>query len=288
MDLGPALAKLKDPSIHGRLEAARYLALYASEKEVEQLRSALAKETVAWVRSALERALLRAEGAETPPDVSVDQGDDFLAQGLYSEAVVEVSAQLLHELEPLVGVLRLRLVAEWRDFVGSKSDLALGKLEDVLDSIRELNAASQVPNLVEVALNDLLPELAAEFGEADPDTISFTGPETTVYSSPLLLQAIVRNALRNAVEATPPERSQPIITWGSAGDEYFITVLDDGLGPPNGVAQAFEIGRTTKSGHLGMGLAIVRRAAQALGGEVVLRRRPEGGAAFEFRGPVRP
>ena len=55
------------------------------------------------------------------------------------------------------------------------------------------------------------------------------------------------------------------------------------------VDKAFEVGVTTKpkADHLGMGLAIARRAAHSLGGQVSLSPREGGGASFELRWPGR-
>ena len=283
-----ALQLLSDASIRVRLDAARHLVRSATPDDAETLRAALSDETVAWVRSALERALQRAELTETLGRANALVEDSVLADGLYAEAVVEVTGVLLHELEPLLGILRVRLGTEWPKFEASQSARAFDRVEALLGGIRELNTASQVPTLETVEISEFLVSLAAEFHSDTAEAIATSGPEMVVRSSRTLLQTMIRNGLRNAFDASGANGGLPVLTWGSAGEEYFIAVLDSGVGPPAGVERAFEIGRSTKDGHLGMGLAIAGRAAAALGGEATLRRRPEGGAVFEYRGPVSP
>lgn len=207
---------------------------------------------------------------------------------MYAEAVVEVTGEILHELEPLLGMLRLRLGTEWPDFETSRSAKEFDRLEALMEGIRELNTASRVPTMESVQLAAFLDSVARGFRSGDADVVSTAGPEMVVNSNVGLLEVIVRNALRNAFDASVETDTLPVLTWGGAGDEFFIAVLDSGTGPPAGAERAFEMGRTTKKGHLGMGLAVAERAAAALGGSASLRRRPEGGAVFEYRGPVSP
>lgn len=288
MTRNEALDNLSSPSVRLRLDAARFLVRRASPDDADVLRSVLSGETVAWVRSALERALARAERADSAASANVFIEDDALAESMHAEAVVEVTGELLHELEPLLGMLRVRLGAEWSQFESSKSAQALDRLEMLMEAIRELNTASRIPTLESIELAQLFTELAEEFRTDDADLIAISGPEVTVQSSRGLLETMIRNALRNAMEASVKSATLPVLTWGAVGDGFFIAVLDSGVGPPAGLDRAFEVGRSTKEGHLGMGLAIADRAASALGGDATLRRRPEGGAVFEYRGPISP
>jgi signal transduction histidine kinase len=281
-----ALRGLEHPSIGRRLASARFLAVNARESHLEHLRQVLVNESVAYVRNALERAIERAEGSVPEHRTLIAQkADDVLTKELYAEAILSVTSQIIHELDPLVGVLRLRMEADWDGFGSSESDAALGRLEEALEGLRELNSVSRVPRLVPLRLNELLPSVAREF-DGGERSVSVAGPELVVESSPNLITVIVRNALRNAIEASNEvSTNDPVLTWGSAGDEFFVVVLDSGLGPPTGSESAFVLGRSTKRGHLGVGLAIAQQAALTLGGDLHLRRRKEGGAALEFRAP---
>ncbi|MFN3215873.1 MAG: ATP-binding protein [Acidimicrobiales bacterium] len=229
-----------------------------------------------------------AEQVDVPEPSNSMVEDDALVEGVYAEAVVEVTGEILHELEPLLGMLRVRLETEWSNFETSRSADDFDRVEMLMNGLRELNTVSRVPTLNAVELAELLSSIASEFGTGEQDAVATSGPELVVQSNNGLLGFIVRNALRNAFEASVVTDAMPVLTWGALGQEFFIAVLDSGVGPPAGVGRAFELGRSTKPGHLGMGLTVADRAAAALGGAASLRRRPEGGAVFEFRGPVSP
>lgn len=280
MDEREAIDSLGDPSISRRLAGARFLAVHSSAHHLDALKVALAQESVAYIRSALEKAVARVEGLSSPPTTALQRSN--YEEDLYAKALLDVTSEVLHELEPLVGVLRLRLLSEWEHFEGSKTAKALAKLELALESVRELNSVSRVPKFSTTAVADVLTEVADEF-KNQGKAVSLEGPQLLVKSSARLLEVIVRNGLRNAFEASVQNSPSPVLTWGAMGDDYFISVFDSGIGPPRGVGNRFELGRSTKNGHLGVGLAIAQRAARTLNGSLTLRGREEGGAVLEFR-----
>jgi signal transduction histidine kinase len=100
----------------------------------------------------------------------------------------------------------------------------------------------------------------------------------------------LENGLRNAVEATAGHHDDTglpsvVVTWGTTDRDFYVSVLDRGVGLPGGVHRVFDIGSTTKRGHLGMGLALAKQAVRTLGGRVALRPRKDGGVGYEFRWP---
>jgi signal transduction histidine kinase len=106
------------------------------------------------------------------------------------------------------------------------------------------------------------------------------------------LQSAFRNLLRNAVEAMegrngPAEIGVHIEPAADGG--VVVAVRDNGRGFPEGVAERiFEADFTLKPGGTGLGLALVRQAVAAHGGDVRARSRPEGGAEFIVRLPASP
>ncbi|MGH7504960.1 MAG: sensor histidine kinase [Longimicrobiales bacterium] len=106
-----------------------------------------------------------------------------------------------------------------------------------------------------------------------------------------LLRAF-RNLVRNAVEAVeggdgPGEIVVRVAPLPESGVE--VSVADNGRGFPGGIAERiFEADFTLKAGGTGLGLAVVRQAIAAHGGDVRARTRPEGGAEFIVRLPATP
>ncbi|MDR2606541.1 MAG: HAMP domain-containing protein [Oscillospiraceae bacterium] len=103
------------------------------------------------------------------------------------------------------------------------------------------------------------------------------------------LTQIVVNLLSNALKYTPPggktELAANKLTRG-----FTLTVTDDGIGiPEDELPLVFErfyrtdLSRTRETGGTGIGLAIVRALATALGGEIGAERRPGGGTVFALR-----
>lgn len=280
-----AIRSLQSPNPRVRLEAARYLSRNAEIDDSQHLARALQHESVAWIRAALENGLKRLEESgenRAPPEAS----EAYDAAEWQSRATVEVSGQILHELEPLIGVLRLRLLSEWREFSGSQSDASLRRIETFLGALRSLNTAARVPVLEDVKIAHVMQQLLAELTDDERALIAVSGPDLSVLSNGALLQLIVRNGLRNALEVTDHANNERVVvSWGrTAGSGYFISVVDKGPGPPIGAGlHAFDLGSTTKPGHLGMGLAIASQAANALLGSLVLRPAESGGAVLEFR-----
>jgi signal transduction histidine kinase len=102
----------------------------------------------------------------------------------------------------------------------------------------------------------------------------------TVRGDPLLLKRLFNNLIGNAVIYG----NQALVTIMTSGDQATVTVADQGAGLGEAeIARAFEPfwraegSRNRATGGIGLGLAIVRGAARAHGGEVTLINRAEGG-----------
>jgi signal transduction histidine kinase len=83
-----------------------------------------------------------------------------------------------------------------------------------------------------------------------------------------LVEQVLLNLLKNAIEALPPG-GQIEITTGTRDSRAFVEVRDDGPGlPTEARTQLFQPFVTTKPLGTGLGLAVSRRLARALGGEL--------------------
>ncbi|MEX1132912.1 MAG: HAMP domain-containing sensor histidine kinase [Flavobacteriales bacterium] len=122
---------------------------------------------------------------------------------------------------------------------------------------------------------------------AKDHTISLVGPDTLlVHSDQQALHSIVENLLENAAKYAP--QGSPIEVRVEAGREgWRILVSDEGPGVPveerERIFEKFFRGgheETRKAKGTGLGLYIVRRLTQALGGNVQLNERRPHGATF--------
>ena len=100
------------------------------------------------------------------------------------------------------------------------------------------------------------------------------------------LQQILVNLLSNAVKFTP-EGGRVRVAAQRSGDQVAIRVTDTGVGiPADQLERVFEpfvqLPQPTekRAAGVGLGLAISRDLARAMGGDIHAERAPEGGAAF--------
>ena len=274
-----------------RLEAARAFAASATADDIPLLQDALRRETVSWVRRALRIALERAGapepglGAVVASDLEQDAVDD-----VYAEAIEETAGRLTHEIAPLVGAARLYAELETPDFDNTRLKRKLNQLEEMLDAIRTLSRAAAAPRLAEFNLAEVVGEIVADTPPREGVSIEATGRDPLlVVGDPTLVRLVVQVGLNNSAEATialtGDQLPALVVRWDETDIDYWVAVLDRGVGLPPTASQIFGIGVTGKAGHLGMGLSLARRAAQSLRGNITLTPRRQSGVQFMFRWP---
>jgi len=107
-----------------------------------------------------------------------------------------------------------------------------------------------------------------------------------IHADPDLLRQVLRNLIKNAVEAMGHSGEVQVRAGREPGWDT-ITIRDTGPGIPQGVRNTlFEPLVTTKAGGTGLGLAICRQVVESHGGSIELAEGPPGqGAAFRIRLP---
>lgn len=297
MNRDEAARLLVEHDSRARLRAARWFAKHSQETDHDLLRRAIDLGGDRWTQDALKTALANLHWLQ--PD-SADRGrdpQDDLIEGLteeiYSEAVEETTAQLVHELEPVLGVLKVLARKEIPEYEKSQTYIQILRLERILGAIDTLRRAASPPSLVELDLAEVIRRVGeTEQRSSGMDVaIAFGGPRPfIVLCDQALIELALTNGIRNAIESTGSVtgRDKPpvVITWGDTERDYWIGVLDEGLGIPAGrTSSIFEIGITSKRDHLGMGLALAKQAVTSLHGEISLSPRTPRGAAYRFSWP---
>lgn len=278
-----------------RLSAARYFAVNARAEHQQMLQEALARENVHWIRVALKRALARLSPHPVPERASQSlEAEDVpakLAAQVYADALEEAASQMIHEVEPLLGTLRLSAEREVSNFPISDTRKHLDRLDDLLEAFARLRRAASAPKIDEFLLDDLVQRSVQTMAAPEGVVIHKAGPQPCVVEgdSGLVSLALV-NGLRNAIESTVAAgdelKNLPItVTWGCTDIDCWVSVVDVGIGFKGNVQRAFEMGTTTKSGHLGMGLATAKQAMESLSGHLLLVPNAKG-VRFEMRWPL--
>ncbi|MGZ4846223.1 MAG: sensor histidine kinase [Halobacteriota archaeon] len=104
---------------------------------------------------------------------------------------------------------------------------------------------------------------------------------------PFLMQRVLTNIIANACQAMP-EGGTLSITTESNGQSASIEVRDSGIGiPPENLGKLFEPLFSTKSGGVGLGLAIVQSIIKAHGGSITVTSTVGRGATFYITLPLR-
>jgi signal transduction histidine kinase len=145
-----------------------------------------------------------------------------------------------------------------------------------------------------------LSALTCEIASTFESSMSLAGLRFVVDCSPLprlvtidrgVWETIVLNLLSNALKYTP--RGDVALTLAPAGDRIRLSVRDTGIGiPANVLPHVFERfyrareseGRSIEG--TGIGLALVRELAGALGGEVLAESKPAEGTTFTVNIPM--
>jgi two-component system sensor histidine kinase DctS len=151
------------------------------------------------------------------------------------------------------------------------------------------------PTLGALRMNSVVEE-AVGFADADARrrrvrvelALSETDPE--IHGDPVLLQQVVLNLLRNAMDAmagTPAEDREIRVTTRAGPDGVTVSIADRGGGIPDDVrAHLFQPFFTTKAEGMGMGLNICRSILELHRGRVWADPNPGGGTVFSFSLPA--
>jgi two-component system phosphate regulon sensor histidine kinase PhoR len=166
---------------------------------------------------------------------------------------------------------------------------ATGQLAGMLGQLVEalqLRERSDDDLHVLVPLRPVLEELAAEFAEmARLKGVTFVVAAAggTAISHPVLLTGMLRNLIRNAIDYTPPGGGV-FVRSRRCGPELRIEVRDTGVGIRAGalsmIFRAFQRADESRADGLGLGLFIVKHAADLLGHHVEVRSAEGRGSCF--------
>jgi two-component system, NtrC family, sensor histidine kinase HydH len=222
-----------------------------------------------------------------------------LSESQALSSAVELAGAVAHNLRnPLASI---RTAAEMMD--GNVAHLAehAEHREDIIQSVDRANRwitelvrvshASQLP-LAPVATTsmwrDCLQELQPQMTRQHVLWQLQEGEAPEVLGHEAMLRQILLSVLANAIEAMP--RGGPLaIGWNSQAGQLHITVDDVGTGVSEEVRQAlFRPFFSTKSGGLGIGLALARRTLGQWGGTIDLFSRHGTGTRVTITLPEVP
>ena len=160
--------------------------------------------------------------------------------------------------------------------------------------ITELVRVSQAPHIQAETVwptqvvQECLHEMAPEMTKRSIRWTTSEQPAPAIQAHTAMLRQILISILANAADVMP-EGGDLAVTWESAGTMLNLCVTDSGPGIREDVRQAlFRPFFSTKSGGLGIGLALVKRMVEQWGGQVSLSRAPVRGTCVQLSLPLAP
>jgi signal transduction histidine kinase/DNA-binding response OmpR family regulator len=264
----------------------------ALDADFEKLGRSLATTVAAYVeRLEAEEAIRESEGRYRALATELQQANQELESFAYS-----VSHDLRAPLRTMQGFAHAliqnfgsELSEEARDY--AQRIIASGQQSEKL--ISDLLSYSRLSferlELMPVELMAVVDQAREQVqGDLDESKAHLTvdEPLPAVRGNLTALVQVVANLLSNAVKFVPDDRKPEVrIRSEERGDNVRLWVEDNGVGVPTGqeerIFRVFE--RLAESGNrpgTGIGLAIVRRGMQRVGGDCGVERLPDGGSAF--------
>lgn len=286
MNREQAIAGIESDDSDLRLAAARFFSSNASGDDLALLRKIEESESVPWIQRALRIARERVSSPAPVSSPAVEQNEDQeIAASSYSRAVRDVSGRILHEFGSLIGGLLIAAPKEVERYPESQTRLLVEHLSDLSQALRSMRTVTATPQFEEIELSPLINGIIGSQPNEEGPKIIVTGPEDFLVSADKSQLSIAfSNGLRNALESASEAKKAPlvVVSWGFTGHENWIFIKDNGGGVSFDLEEIFKEGVSSKDGHSGYGLALVRQAMVSMAGEVILRNEEEG-AHFELR-----
>ena len=225
---------------------------------------------------------------------------------LRRELVSNVSHDLRTPLASMQGYLETLLIKN-----GSLSDIErerclsiarrntqrLSELVDDLFELSKLDSASVTPAFESFSMAELLQDTALEFEPSAQEKritveTAATDDSALVYADIGLIQRVLENLIKNAIQFTP-ENGHVRIAIEKRREHVAVSVSDNGCGISEAEQQRIfdrfyrrEKDDSKRSGSAGLGLAIVKRILDLHGSRISVTSKLNRGTRFEFDLPA--
>ena len=245
----------------------------------------------------LNRRLSVEMAARRRVERNLKEAEQSLEQASKLAALGQMSAAVSHELNQPLAAMKTYLAGARLLLQRRRPDEALSsfqRIDDLIDRMggitRQLKSYARKGD-VELEAVDLRDSVRAGLSMMAPQlgkmavTITTTLPSepVVVLADPLRIEQIIVNLLRNALDAVKGRDDRRIKIFLVLGETILLSIEDNGPGirDPEKLFEPFYT--TKKPGEgLGLGLAISAGFAAELGGRLVARNAPDGGAVFEL------
>ena len=245
----------------------------------------------------LNRRLSFEVAARQRVERNLKEAEQSLEQASKLAALGQMSAAVSHELNQPLAAMKTYLAGARLLLNRRRPEEALTSFQRIDDLIERMGGITRqlksyarkgdvdvepvdLRDSVRAALSMMAPQLGRM---AVRILTTLPSEPAVVNADPLRLEQIIVNLLRNALDAVRAREDREIRILLVEGETILLQVADNGPGlrEPDKLFEPFYT--TKKPGEgLGLGLAISAGFAAELGGRLVARNVPEGGAVFEL------
>jgi signal transduction histidine kinase len=164
------------------------------------------------------------------------------------------------------------------------------RMNNLMDDVVAYNRASRAESSIKtISLEPLVHQLVSEFPPEQRGCFHVASPLPDVQADPTLLGQCVANLLSNAVKFVPSERTPSIdIRAEQKGSIVQLWVEDNGIGiAPEHQERIFKLFERVAADYegTGVGLAVVAKAMECMGGSVGVESELDKGSRFWIRLP---
>lgn len=220
----------------------------------------------------------------------LEQSAVKLAQTERESAWKEMAKQVAHEIKNPLTPMRLNVQHLQKTLQTEQPNKLKEFSQSMIDQIDTLSniaqAFSRFASMPEVRkekfqLKEVIQRVAALYPE---NNIRFEceNEELQIEADKDQLLRVMNNLINNALQAIPPEREEKLcIALEEKENEVKITVADNGVGITEEQREKiFEPRFTTKSRGMGLGLSLVKKIIDSLGGRIQFESEPNKGTNF--------
>lgn len=222
---------------------------------------------------------------------------DLLARSERETAWREMARQVAHEIKNPLTPMKLsvqHLEKAWKDHTSDWDERLKRFTETMTEQIESLSAiASEFSDFAQMPvtqpedldINEILENVKALYQDTSQIRFEFRYdsriPHTILGDRKQLLR-VFTNLINNAIQAIGNNENGTIsIELESSDNKYSLKISDSGRGISAELSERiFQPNFTTKSGGMGMGLAIVKSIIQGLGGEISFTSGEGSGTTF--------
>lgn len=215
----------------------------------------------------------------------------------------EMARQVAHEIKNPLTPMKLsiqQLQRAWNDKHENLDDYLNKVSKTLIEQIENLSAiATEFSNFAKMPkfkpafldLKDLLHSTKQLFSESNVEIkLHYNDQESyVVFSDKDQLSRVVINLITNAIQAIPEDRKGKIdIVLEKKEKVLILEIEDNGKGiPEEMIEKMFQPNFTTKSGGMGLGLAISKNIIDNMGGSIDFQTKPNKGTNFKITLPRR-